>query len=155
MSKITPLSPLEREELAKKLTEEERYVLLQHGTERPFCGTLLDNKKKGTYLQAVQPALVQPDSKVRVRHRMAEFSLQSIRNISGTSSSSLGMRRVEIRCSRCDGHLGHVFPTALRPPARGTASTASQWILSRVDFVTRVLPASALSTRALPGRRSD
>ena len=46
---LTPLSDAQREKIAAGLTPEERYVLLDHGTERPFCGTLLNNKASGLY----------------------------------------------------------------------------------------------------------
>ncbi|MEP6704893.1 MAG: peptide-methionine (R)-S-oxide reductase, partial [Acidobacteriota bacterium] len=46
---ITPISDEMRDRLAQDLNEEERRVLLDHGTEAPFCGTLLDNKQDGTY----------------------------------------------------------------------------------------------------------
>ncbi|MAL32239.1 MAG: peptide-methionine (R)-S-oxide reductase, partial [Marinobacter sp.] len=46
---LTPLTRAEVEARAEHLSEEERRVLLDHGTERPFCGTLLDNKTSGTY----------------------------------------------------------------------------------------------------------
>ncbi|MCB1578694.1 MAG: peptide-methionine (R)-S-oxide reductase, partial [Xanthomonadales bacterium] len=47
---ITPLSAEERERLAQKLSAEERRILLDHGTEHPFCGGLLDNHEDGTYV---------------------------------------------------------------------------------------------------------
>ena len=47
---LTPLSAEQRQRLAQRLTPEERHVLLDHGTEPPFCGTLLDNKQAGTYV---------------------------------------------------------------------------------------------------------
>lgn len=46
---LTPLNEAQVEEKAADLTSEERRVLLDHGTEHPFCGTLLDNKKAGVY----------------------------------------------------------------------------------------------------------
>ena len=46
---LTPLTPQQVDEKAAGLTDEERRVLLDHGTERPFCGTLLDNKNAGAY----------------------------------------------------------------------------------------------------------
>jgi peptide-methionine (R)-S-oxide reductase len=46
---LSPLDSAERERLAAGLSPEERRVLLDHGTERPFCGGLLDNKQDGTY----------------------------------------------------------------------------------------------------------
>ena len=45
---LTPLTGAQRARLAEKLTPEERYILLDHGTERPFCGTLLAQKQSGT-----------------------------------------------------------------------------------------------------------
>src|SRR3954454_392306 len=47
---LSPLSQAERERLAAGLTPEERHILLDHGTERPFCGTLLNNKQAGAYV---------------------------------------------------------------------------------------------------------
>src|SRR4051812_30068255 len=47
--KLDPIRGAEREQLAARLSPEERYVLLDHGTERPFCGGLLDNKEAGIY----------------------------------------------------------------------------------------------------------
>ena len=46
---LTPLTPAERERRARGLTADERRVLLDHGTERPFCGTLLGEKRPGVY----------------------------------------------------------------------------------------------------------
>ena len=71
---ITPLPPAEVERLAKKLTSEERHILLDHGTERPFCGALLDNKEKGVYAcRLCSLPLFKVGHEVRVRHRLAEL----------------------------------------------------------------------------------
>lgn len=116
---ITPLNLSDRDELAKKLTDEERYVLLDHGTERPFCGTLLDNKKNGTYLcrlcgLPLFSSNAKFDSGTGWPSFFAPFDPEHIKYIEDTT---LGMRRIEIRCIRCDGHLGHVFPDG--PPPTG------------------------------------
>ena len=116
---ITPLTPSQRDDLAKMLTDEERYVLLDHGTERPFCGTLLDNKKNGTYLcrlcgLPLFSSKAKFDSGTGWPSFFAPFDPEHIKYI---EDSTLGMRRIEIRCSRCDGHLGHVFPDG--PPPTG------------------------------------
>ena len=56
---LTPLNEAQVEEKAADLTSEERRVLLDHGTEHPFCGTLLDNKKSRCLpLPALRPAFV-------------------------------------------------------------------------------------------------
>ena len=47
---LTPLTAAEIEKRAAGLTADERRVLLDHGTEHPFCGTLLDNKQDGAYM---------------------------------------------------------------------------------------------------------
>ncbi len=47
---VTPISADERDRLAADLSREERDVILRHGTEAPFCGTLLNNKAAGTYV---------------------------------------------------------------------------------------------------------
>jgi peptide-methionine (R)-S-oxide reductase len=97
--------------LAEAFTPEERHVILHQGTERPFCGLLLDNKQPGTYVCRLcglplfasnakfesgtgWPSFFQP------------FDPEHVRNI---EDQSHGMVRVEIRCARCDAHLGHVF----------------------------------------------
>ena len=46
---LGPISVAVRDRLAERLTPEERHILLDHRTERPFCGVLLDNKERGTY----------------------------------------------------------------------------------------------------------
>lgn len=100
----------------------ERYdILRSHGTERPFCGTLLDNKKTGYYICAgCELPLFSSQAKFESRTGWPSFFQPfAAENIREITDNSLGMRRVEIRCKRCDGHLGHVFddgpaPTGLR-----------------------------------------
>ena len=72
--KLDPLSAAEIGRLAKKLSAEERRVLLDHGTEPPFCGGLLDNKQAGVYgCRLCGLPLFRSTRQVRIRHRMAEF----------------------------------------------------------------------------------
>lgn len=114
---ITPLVPAEIERLAAKLTPEERRVLLDHGTEHPFCGGLLDNHADGTYVcRLCALPLFNADSKFESGTGWPSFFApvdpQHVREIRDISH---GMLRVEIRCARCDGHLGHVFPDGPKP----------------------------------------
>lgn len=105
------------EALASKFTPEERHVILDHGTERPFCGNLLDNKKAGTYVcRLCALPLFASNAKFNSGTGWPSFfqpfDPDHIREL---VDDSYGMRRVEIRCARCDGHLGHVFDDGPRP----------------------------------------
>ncbi len=114
---ITPISEAERTRLAQKLTPEERRILLDHGTEHPFCGGLLDNKDDGSYVcKLCALPLFKSDSKFESGTGWPSFftpfdpgHVREIRDISH------GMVRVEVRCARCDSHLGHVFPDGPKP----------------------------------------
>ena len=108
-------------QLAKGLTDEERRILLDHGTEAAFCGTLLDNKKEGTYVcRLCELPLFSSDAKFTSGTGWPSFYKPvSKDHLSYIEDNSYGMRRIEIRCARCDGHQGHVFedgpkPTGLR-----------------------------------------
>ncbi|MEP6882865.1 MAG: peptide-methionine (R)-S-oxide reductase MsrB [Dokdonella sp.] len=135
---ITPISEAERARLAQKLTPEERRILLDHGTEHPFCGGLLDNKDDGSYVcKLCALPLFKSDSKFESGTGwpsfFAPFDPEHVREIRDVSH---GMVRVEIRCARCDSHLGHVFPDGPKPSGlRFCLNSAS------MDFVTE--PASA------------
>lgn len=116
---ITPLDQGTIERLAQDLTQEEYRVLLDHGTEPPFCGTLLDNKKDGVYACRLC-GLPLFDSAKKFESGTgwpsfyAPFDKEHLKNI---EDLSYGMRRIEIRCARCGGHQGHVFPDG--PPPTG------------------------------------
>jgi len=114
---IAPLAAPERERLAQKLTAEERRILLEHGTEHPFCGGLLDNHEAGRYdCRLCALPLFGSASKFESGSGwpsfFAPFDAQHVREIRDVSH---GMVRVEIRCARCDSHLGHVFPDGPEP----------------------------------------
>ncbi len=107
--------------LAADLTDEQRRILLDHGTEAAFCGTLLDNKKEGTYVcRLCELPLFSSDSKFTSGTGWPSFYKPVDQyHLSYIEDTSYGMKRVEIRCARCDGHQGHVFedgpkPTGLR-----------------------------------------
>jgi peptide-methionine (R)-S-oxide reductase len=116
---IAPLGAERREALAGSLTAEERQVILDHGTERPFCGTLLNNKAAGVYAcRLCGLPLFRSDEKFESGTGWPSFTRafdpDHIRSI---EDKAWGMVRTEIRCARCDGHLGHVFPDG--PPPTG------------------------------------
>jgi methionine-R-sulfoxide reductase len=100
-----------------QLTPEQFAVARAHGTERPFCGTLLDNKRTGVYsCVCCGLPLFASDAKFESGTGWPSF-FQPIadENVATISDRSYGMLRVEILCARCDCHLGHVFPDGPLP----------------------------------------
>lgn len=114
---ITPLSDEQVAELAAKLDPEAFRVTQKDGTERPFCGTLLDNKKDGTYVCVVcNLPLFSSEHKFTSGTGWPsfyqEYDADHVRKIVDTSH---GMVRTEIECARCGAHLGHVFEDGPKP----------------------------------------
>ena len=116
---LTPPAAEAKARLAATLSDAERRVLLHQGTEPPFCGGLLDNKQPGVYhCRLCDLPLFRSTAKFNSGTGWpsfdAPFDPDHIREIRDTSH---GMIRTEIRCARCDGHLGHVFDDG--PPPSG------------------------------------
>ena len=114
-----PKLQLSDAEWRKRLSPEQYRILRSSGTERPFCGTLLDNKKQGVYACAgCGLPLFASDAKFHSGTGWPSF-FQPIApgNVAEHADQSHGMTRIEINCARCDGHLGHVFPDG-PPPTR-------------------------------------
>jgi len=138
---ITPLAPETIARLAQDLTAEERQVILDHGTERPFCGTLLNNKAAGIYAcRLCGLPLFRSNSKFESGTGWPSFTEPyDAAHIREINDRSYGMVRTEIRCVRCDGHLGHVFPDG--PPPTGQRyclnSVAMQFFESERDIPRR------------------
>ena len=114
---LGPLPAAQRERLARGLSQEERRVLLDHGTESPFCGGLLNNKQAGVYAcRLCGLPLFRSTTKFESHTGWPSFYEPfDPEHITSVRDTSYGMERVEIRCKRCDGHLGHVFPDGPRP----------------------------------------
>ena len=116
---LTPPSDEQRQELASHLKKEERRVLLDHGTEAPFCGIFLEQKSPGVYTcRLCGLPLFHGGAKFESGTGWPSFTTpvaeDHLRTISDTS---YGMVRTEIVCARCGGHQGHVFPDG--PPPTG------------------------------------
>lgn len=116
---LTPPSEAQRAQISAGLSEEERHVLLQHGTEAPFCGVFLDNHKDGVYTCGfcglpLFRSSAKFDSGTGWPSFFEPYDASHIRRIRDTS---YGMIRVEEVCARCGSHLGHVFPDG--PPPTG------------------------------------
>ena len=114
---IAPLNDETIARLAQDLNEEEYRILLNHGTEPAFCGTLLDNKLDGTYACRLC-GLPLFSSKHKFNSGTGwpsfytPFDNDHLKEIEDTGYR---MRRVEIRCVRCGSHQGHVFPDGPAP----------------------------------------
>jgi methionine-R-sulfoxide reductase len=104
-------------EWRKQLTAEQFQVARGKGTERPFCGTLLDNKKQGVYTCiCCNLPLFTSDGKFNSGTGWPSFFKPiAEENVVNEEDNAYGMRRVEILCARCDAHLGHVFEDGPRP----------------------------------------
>lgn len=139
------------DELAKALDPEERRVLLLQGTEPPFCGTLLDNKKSGVYVcRLCALPLFKSTAKFNSGTGWPSFYEGYARgHIEELVDRSHGMVRTEIRCQRCGGHLGHVFPDG--PPPTGLRyclnSVSLQFVESGQPLPQVVESDKALGTR--------
>lgn len=114
---LTPLSKAERERLSERLSPEERRVLLAQGTEAPFCGTLLHNEEAGVYAcRLCGLPLFRSGTKFESGTGWPSFfDPVDPDHVVPVEDRSHGMRRIEVRCRRCDGHLGHVFPDGPAP----------------------------------------
>ena len=111
------------EEWRACLSDEEFHVLRQHGTERPFSGRYNDCKETGVYVcSGCGHPLFSSAHKFDSGTGWPSFYQPVSDDAVGTRSDwSLLMRRTEVHCARCEGHLGHVFRTAPCRPAGGTA----------------------------------
>jgi len=108
---------LSEKEWQQRLTPEQYQVMRQHGTERAFSGKYHDYKEKGTYMCAgCGQALFSSEAKFDSGTGWPSY-WQPLRNeaVNTTEDNSHGMQRVEVHCSRCNAHLGHVFPDGPQP----------------------------------------
>jgi peptide-methionine (R)-S-oxide reductase len=99
------------------LTPEQYRIAREHGTERPFTGEHVDRKDPGLYrCVACGQALFSSGTKYDSGSGWPSFwEPVADRAVEEREDRSLGMRRTEVLCARCDAHLGHVFPDGPRP----------------------------------------
>ena len=99
------------EEWRKELTREEYAVLRKAGTERPFVGEYTDTKTTGVYrCRACHAELFKSDTKFDSHCGWPSFYAPLAEDrVEYIDDLSTGSKRVEVRCSNCGSHLGHVF----------------------------------------------
>ena len=116
---LTPPTDVQRHELESDLSSEERHVLLEHGTEAPFCGVFLTEKRAGAYTcRLCGLPLFKGGAKFESGTGWPSFTTPfSANHMSYLRDTTYGMVRTEIICARCGSHQGHVFPDG--PPPTG------------------------------------
>lgn len=105
------------QEWKQTLTPEQYHILREKGTERAFTGKYWNQKEDGTYLCAgCGIELFRSDEKFDSHCGWPSFydSLDKSKIVE-TADNSFGMKRVEVTCANCGGHLGHVFPDGPEP----------------------------------------
>jgi len=127
-------------EWQKLLTSEQYQIARAKGTERPFCGTLLDNKKQGVY-SCVCCGLPLFSSKGKFNSGTgwpSFFQPLAEENVVTATDNSHGMRRTEILCARCDAHLGHVFEDGPRPTGLRYCVNSESLIFTHEDDLAKL-----------------
>ncbi|WP_184676078.1 peptide-methionine (R)-S-oxide reductase MsrB [Algisphaera agarilytica] len=133
------LVPVEKtaEQWKEELSDFEYYVLREKGTERAFTGRYHDSKQDGVYVCAGCHVPLY-DSKTKFDSGTGWPSYYEAivpDHVGENEDLSHGMRRVEIVCARCDGHLGHVFPDGPKPTGmRHCVNGTSLRFIEREEF---------------------
>lgn len=105
-------------EWRQRLTEEQYYIMRQHGTERPGSCALLHEKRQGTFSCAgCDTPLFGSTLKFESGTGWPSFNDPIPGSVETTTDRSHGMVRTEVHCATCGSHLGHVFPDG--PPPTG------------------------------------
>ncbi|MBV9718124.1 MAG: peptide-methionine (R)-S-oxide reductase MsrB [Candidatus Eremiobacteraeota bacterium] len=117
---VTPEVQKSEEEWKALLGSQRYHILREAGTEAPFSGSLLAIDDAGTYLcGACGQPLFTADAKFESHCGWPSFTRpEEQENVRLLDDSSHGMHRTEVRCKRCDSHLGHVFDDGPGPEGK-------------------------------------
>lgn len=128
------------EEWRRILTPAQYQISRGKGTERAFCGTLLDNKLEGIYscVSCGLPLFASASKFNSGTGWPSFFQPVAPENVSEHDDSSYGMSRTEILCTRCDGHLGHVFDDGPRPTGLRYCLNSESLVFTRREELSRL-----------------
>jgi len=126
--------PKTEEQWRLKLTPEQFHVLRQHGTERAWTSALNDEHRTGVFNCAGcgQP-LFTSDTKFDSGTGWPSFFIPIAGAVETSTDRKFGMVRTEVHCSRCKGHLGHVFED-------GPAPTGQRYCMNGVSLAFEPAP---------------
>ncbi|OGM20336.1 peptide-methionine (R)-S-oxide reductase [Candidatus Woesebacteria bacterium RIFCSPHIGHO2_01_FULL_38_9] len=116
----------------KKLTPEQYRVLREKDTEQPFTGRLLNNKEGGMYFcGACGSPLFSSDTKYESGTGWPSFvDALDKDKVELEEDNSLGMHRVEVKCAKCGGHLGHLFDDGPTKMPDGKEATGKRYCIN-------------------------
>jgi peptide-methionine (R)-S-oxide reductase len=117
MSQTTEKIKKTEAEWRRELSPKQYHVLREKGTEAPFTGEYAHNKQPGVYrCAACGQELFASDTKYDSGSGWPSFYRPVVEgNVQMHEDESHGMQRIEVMCSRCESHLGHVFPDGPQP----------------------------------------
>ncbi|MCA9379630.1 peptide-methionine (R)-S-oxide reductase MsrB [Candidatus Dojkabacteria bacterium] len=109
-----------KEELKKLLSEDEYKIIVEKATEMPFTGKYLHNEQNGIYHCLVcNSELFSSDTKFDSGSGWPSFyDVSNNKNIKIMEDTSHGMERLEVQCSNCGAHLGHLFEDGPEPTGK-------------------------------------